>query len=209
MSGRFSLPPNADRYSGFIFDCDGTLADTMPAHHQAWQTALREGGATFDFHWELFVSRAGMSMERTVLELSEQFAVGLDSALISKRRRELFSELSARAEPVREVLDFARQVAKRAPISVASGSSRPDVLRSLETIGAKDLFSIVITPEDVENGKPYPDMFLLAADRMGVAAKDCLVIEDGELGMEAARRAGMDYVVVLGPQPVRYEQPSM
>jgi beta-phosphoglucomutase-like phosphatase (HAD superfamily) len=209
MTGRFTPPPDTDRYSGFIFDCDGTLADTMPAHHLAWQQALREGGATFDFHWDLFVSRAGMSMEGTVLELSEQFSVGLDSVLISRRQRELFGKFSARAEPVHEVLEFARLVAQRAPVSVASGSSRTDVLRSLEIIGAKDLFSVVITPEDVTRGKPAPDMFLLASDRMGVAAADCLVIEDSKFGIEAARRAGMDYAVVAGPHPARNEHPSM
>lgn len=207
MTSRFTPPVDFDRYSGFIFDCDGTLADTMPAHHEAWKRALVEGGATFDFNWPLFVSRAGMSMEGTVDALALQFGEKLDAGLISRRQRELFAELSLHAEPVREVLDFARQVARHAPVSVASGSSRPDVVRSLTTIGALDLFPIVVTPEDVTHGKPSPEMFLLAARKMNVEPSRCLVIEDGQLGIEAAVAAGMDYAVVL--EPSRNAQPSM
>jgi HAD superfamily hydrolase (TIGR01509 family) len=209
MKARFAAPSDLNQYAGYIFDCDGTLADTMPAHHIAWKRALAEGGAAFDFNWSVFVSRAGMSMERTVEELSEQFQVTLDPDSVSRRQRELFRELSVNISGVGEVIDFAKQLAGRRPIAVASGSSRPEVERTLSTVGARDLFDVIITPEDVVHGKPAPDMFLLAAAKMGVAPSACLVIEDGELGFEAARRAGMDYLVVDGPEPDREAQPSI
>lgn len=209
MKARFSPPSDVNRYSGFIFDCDGTLADTMPAHHIAWKRALSEGGARFEFHWSLFVSRAGMSMEQTVVELSRQFRTKLDPDFVSARQREHFHELSKETPPVTEVLDFARRVARSHPVAVASGSARPDVERTLRVIGAWDLFPIIVTPEDVEHGKPAPDMFLLAADRMSVRPTECLVIEDGELGFEAARRAKMDYLVVEGPEPSLAGQSSI
>jgi len=189
-------PPNR-RYAGYIFDCDGTLADTMPLHFRAWREALIKAGATFEFTWDLFVSRAGMSLEHTVVELSEQFSIQLDSTIIAGEHRAIYRVLETDVRAVPGVLEFARDVAAFAPVAVASGSIRPNVLRSLEQIGARDLFPIIITPEDVSRGKPDPEMFLLAAARMGVAPKQCLVLEDGALGIEAARRAGMDYALVL------------
>lgn len=201
MTARFTPPADFERYEGFIFDCDGTLADTMPAHFVAWRNALSEGGATFEFTWSLFVSRAGMTMERTVIELSEQFAEPLDPNLISTRQRSFFEELSTQIEPIVEVTEFARRLHRRHPIAVASGSSRNSVERTLTAVGVRELFEVIVTPEDVTHGKPSPESFLLAAQRLGVRPERCLVIEDGELGFEAARRAGMDYVVVGALDP--------
>lgn len=203
---RFTPPEHFASYAGFIFDCDGTLADTMPAHFVAWRKALREGGSNFEFTWELFIQRAGLSMELTVAELSEQFQVALNVDIIARRQRELFAELSAKTAAVEEVLAFAEKVAQTHPVSVASGSSRSTVLHTLDTIRARQLFDIILTPEDVVRGKPYPDMFLLAAQKMGVDPTKCLVIEDGLLGIEAARRAQMDCVVVGCPPPLNLSE---
>jgi HAD superfamily hydrolase (TIGR01509 family) len=203
MTSRFTPPNNLEHYDAFIFDCDGTLADTMPAHFIAWRRALAEGGLTLEFGWSLFVSRAGMSMESTVLELGAQFAQGLDANQISLRQRAIFHELSERIEPISEVCDFARSLFGKHPIAVASGSSRKSVERTLTAISVRDLFEVIVTPEDVEHGKPSPDSFLLAAKKLGVDPERCLVIEDAELGFEAARRAGMDYAVVDCPDPTR------
>lgn len=201
MIPRFTPPSHFDQYEAFIFDCDGTLADTMPAHYIAWKKALLEGGATFDFTWPLFVSRAGMSMERTVIELGEQFGEILDPDLVSFRQRAIFHELSEDIAPILEVTDFARRLFGTRPIAVASGSSRQSVERTLTIVGMRDIFEVIVTPEDVPHGKPHPDSFLLAAKKLGASPERCLVIEDGELGFEAARRARMDYVVVACPDP--------
>ncbi|HSC86978.1 MAG TPA: HAD-IA family hydrolase [Polyangiaceae bacterium] len=199
-SSRFTPPSRA--YAGYVFDCDGTLAETMVLHHRAWRSALRAAGATFDFDWPLFVSRAGMSLEQTVEELSRQFSVPLDAVHVAQQQRRLYAELESEVVAIPEVLDFARTVAAHGKLAVASGSNRPHVLRTLAAIGASELFSVIVTPEDVPHGKPAPDMFLLAAERLGVAAADCLVLEDAELGVEAARRAGMDWALVGPPASV-------
>lgn len=202
MNERITLPTDLSRYRGFIFDCDGTLAETMPAHFVAWKRALLAGGARFEFTWELFVSRAGMSMERTVMELGAQFDQEIDPHVVARAQREAFSELRSEVEPVAEVLSFARKIAQTAPVSVASGSSRASVDATLRQIRALDLFEIIVTPEDVRNGKPHPEMFHLAAAKMGIPSSECLVFEDGTLGVEAARRAGMDWVFVSEPPTI-------
>ncbi len=194
---RFHAP--GKKYAGYIFDCDGTLADTMPIHFEAWKKALAEGGAQFEFTWDLFNQRAGMGMEETVRELSMQFQQSLDADEIAHAQRDLYRQMQHSVQPIEAVCHFARQVSQFAPVSVASGSLRPHVVQTLELIGLGDLFKIIVTPEDVVTGKPAPDLFLLAATKMGTAPTETLVLEDAEFGFLAARKAQMDYVKVGPP----------
>ena len=196
----FSLPPR--EYAAFIFDCDGTLADSMPLHHQAWIRALRRHGAHFDFGWELFMSRAGKTIELTVSELNAEFGLGLDPTLVAAAQRAEYDALAQGVKPIAEVVACARERhAAGCPISVASGGDAPTVHRTLRTIGVADFFPIVVTAEEVAQGKPAPDLFLLAASRMGIAPADCLVFEDSLLGIAAAKRAGMGAVLVASRDP--------
>ena len=196
----FSVP--ARDYSGFIFVCDGTLADTMPLHQRAWLQALRKHGAEFEFGWDLFMSRAGKTIELTVAELNEQFGVKLDPVLVAADQRACFDVLAPGVLPLHSVVAFARERAAAGfPVSVASGGDAVTVRRTLATIGVTDLFSVVVTAEDVAHGKPAPDLFLLAAQRMGVEPAQCLVFEDSLLGIEAANRAGMGSVLVASRDP--------
>jgi beta-phosphoglucomutase-like phosphatase (HAD superfamily) len=197
----FTLPTR--QYSAFIFDCDGTLADSMPLHQKAWISALARYGATFDFTWELFMSRAGKTIELTVSELNAEFGLSLDPELVSAAQRAQFDALAVGVKPLDEVVAYARERAKAGcPVSVASGGDAVTVRRTLRTIGVADLFPIVVTAEEVTHGKPAPDLFLLAAKRMGVAPAECLVFEDSLLGITAAERAGMGAVLVARPQPL-------
>ncbi len=194
-SALFSLP--SAEYSAFIFDCDGTLADTMPVHQIAWVHALRKHGASFDFGWDLFMSRAGKTIELTVSELNHQFGLKLDPAAVAADQRAHFDTLAAGVLALENVVAFARERAAHGfPVSVASGGDASTVHRTLRTIGVSNLFQVVVTAEDVVHGKPAPDLFLLAAKRMGVAPEQCLVFEDSLLGISAAERAGMGAVLV-------------
>lgn len=186
-------------YGGYIFDCDGTLADSMVVHHRAWLSALAAHGASIEFDWELFTSRAGMSLPNTVRELNQQFGLALDPDAVTTSQRLEYERYLETVRPIREVVELAQRVAASRPVSVASGGERKVVHRTLELIGLGQTFPVVVTAEDVTHGKPAPDMFLLAAERMGVSPADCVVFEDSVLGLEAAKRAGMASVLVRPP----------
>jgi HAD superfamily hydrolase (TIGR01509 family) len=191
--------PLTRQYAGYIFDCDGTLADSMVVHHKAWCAALAEHGARFEFDWPLFMSRAGMSLPKTVEGLNAQFGLSMDPLAVTAAQRALYEQFLPTVQPIAAVVELALQVAKTARVSVASGGERLIVTRTLELIGLGSTFPVVVTAEDVERGKPAPDMFLLAAERMGVAPSECVVFEDSQLGIQAAESAGMASVLVRSP----------
>jgi len=186
-------------FGGYIFDCDGTLADSMVVHHRAWLAALAAHGASFTFDWDLFTSRAGMSVPTTVRELNVQFGLSLDPDLVTATQRAEYQRFLPTVQPIVEVVELARRVAQVSPVSVASGGERDIIEQTLELLGLRQTFPVVVTAADVRHGKPAPDLFLLAAERMGVRASDCVVFEDAVLGLEAAKRAGMASVLVRSP----------
>jgi HAD superfamily hydrolase (TIGR01509 family) len=191
---RFVPPTRA--YAGYIFDCDGTLVDSMLLHFRAWRHALGTHGAPFEFDWPLFTSRAGMPLEQTVLELNAQFGTRLNPVPIVALQRTTYRALLPSVTAIAPVVEYARRVALTAPVGVASGGHREEVEISLSNIGLAGLFRSIVTGSDVVRGKPEPEIFLRCAEELGVTPASCLVIEDGELGIEAARRAGMDWVRV-------------
>lgn len=190
----FALPER--EFQGFIFDCDGTLADSMPLHFEAWRVAFSAHRAPFVFSWELFMRRAGKTLELTVEELNLEFGAALDPLAVSAVQRARYAELLPEVGPVVPVVEFVHGVAGKLPIAVASGGDLPTVRTTLKALGLLELFPVIVTAADVRRGKPAPDMFLLAAERIGVAPRDCLVFEDSLLGIEAAEGAGMGAVLV-------------
>lgn len=182
--------PEGD-FRGFIFDNDGTLACSMHLHHRAWQAAFEKQGAPFTFTWPMFMEYAGMGATETVNRLNSRFKATLDPVLVATEQQLFVDRNFNQITPNAPVVALARQVAARYPVAVASGGIREVVLRTLQVIGVSDLFPVVVSVDDVARGKPAPDCFLLAAEKMGVAPAHCLVIEDGDLGEAAALAAGM------------------
>jgi beta-phosphoglucomutase-like phosphatase (HAD superfamily) len=187
---RDAVPP----FRAAIFDCDGTLADTMPLHYQAWvETLERQGAALTE---ALFYELGGVPTAEITRLLNERFGYGLDVQATSAAKEARYAELLPRLQPVEPVLALAREYRGRYPLAVASGGLRRLVAQTLEVLEIADWFPVVCTTEDVAHGKPAPDLFLLAAERLGVPPHDCVVFEDADLGLEAARRAGMQAVDV-------------
>lgn len=199
MSSAIELPPGD--FAALIFDCDGTLADSMPLYHRAWRAALAAHGATFDFTWDIFMSRAGVTTHGTVLALNEQYGTSLDAALVEASQYAEYARLIEEVKPFPEVVAVARAHYGKIPMAVASGGVRKWVERTLELIGVRELFDAVVVSADVPRGKPYPDIFLRAAELLGVPPARCLVFEDGQPGVVAAERAGMQSVLVKRESP--------
>jgi len=186
--------PPAKKYAGYIFDCDGTLADSMPVHYLAWADTVRMHGGQIPE--ELFYRLGGWPSRKMVEFLNERFGTSLDPETIATEKERLYLQRIEKIRPIPEVADFARRAAQFAKVSVASGGVLPVVSKTLDAIGFKDFFSVIVTSEQVAHGKPFPDIFLEAARRMAVPPSDCLVLEDSPAGFEAATAAGMDYAVV-------------
>jgi HAD superfamily hydrolase (TIGR01509 family) len=185
------------RYEGYIFDCDGTLAHSMPLHYLAWRRAVAEAGGQIPE--DLFYSLGGFPSRSIVSLLNEKFGSHMDPEAVATLKEKYYVDLLTEVAPIDEVVTFAREVALFAKVAVASGGILPVVLKTLDSIGFDGFFSVVVTSEQVPRGKPYPDMFLEAARRLDVSPAACLVLEDSPAGFEAAVAAGMDYAVVARP----------
>lgn len=183
-------------FEGYIFDCDGTLVDTMPLHFRAWERAMQLSGLAGPLSEELFYSMGGMPTRKVAQVLATHYGLTIDVEHVFHQKEALFLEMQDEMTVIEPVVSFARSLHGRAPMSVASGGPRPVVKKTLELMGIDGLFPIIVTPEDVAHGKPSPEMFLLAASRMGVKPERCLVFEDATPGFEAAAAAGMKHVVV-------------
>jgi beta-phosphoglucomutase family hydrolase len=189
---------------GLIFDCDGTLADTMPLHWKAWQIILERH--RLHLPEERFYALGGVPSRDILRVLAAEQGVQLDHLAVAKEKEEAYLPFISKVEPIRVVLDIARQQFGHLPMAVASGGSRTIIEQVLEHLQIRSLFNAVVTNEDVTRQKPAPDIFLEAARRIGVPPTQCRAYEDTDLGLEAIRAAGMDAVDVrelLRPSTVR------
>jgi len=182
-------------FDGYIFDCDGTLVDTMPLHYRAWRRVAREHHG--DFPEELFFSLGGKPTEQILEVLRDEHGLRIDDVAAAARRKEAyFREFLPEVKAIEPVLNVARRWHGRKPLAVASGGTRQNIELTLDAVGIRAWFDAIVCVEDYTRGKPFPDPFLEAARRLGVAAERCLVFEDSPLGLEAAAAAGMQCVFV-------------
>ena len=189
------LPPGD--FSAYIFDCDGTLADTMPTHYRAWQTAL--GPHAANFPEAMFYELGGVPTSRIVEIMNERHGLALPVEATVEHKESIFLKLSPEIAAIEPVVAIAKSYAGKKPMAVASGGHRRIVLNTLRALGIADLFDAIVTSEDYQRGKPSPDPFLEAALRLGVAPEQCLVFEDTATGIAAAKAAGMQWVLVAPP----------
>ena len=175
-----------------IFDCDGTLTDSMPGHFAGWRDALAVQGMTLSE--ETFIANGGTPSRILIPRLAKEAGVEVDYPAALAAKEALFLEGIDQLQPIEAVVQIARANRGKLPMAVASGGTRTLVVKQLEQIGIIDWFDTIVTSEDTPRGKPDPDVFLEAAKRLGVEPGVCCVYEDGDPGVEAARRAGMQCV---------------
>ncbi len=181
------LPSN---FKAFIFDLDGTLADTMPIHYKACQLVCERKG--FNFPEDYFYKEAGKPTLEVFRNLIRKLEIkNLDGNELGQEKEQMFIDLIPLVKP----LDFVAKVAKRykdkIPMAIGSGGQRNTVKLTLKAIGFDGFFDSIVTCDDVEFHKPHPETFLKAASEMGVEPHDCVVFEDGDPGLEAAKSVCM------------------
>jgi len=162
---KLDLP--AGDFAGYIFDLDGTLVDTMPLHYRAWAEAMRAAGLKEPLSEDLFYSLGGVPTRRVAELIAAHYGLVIDPDRVFHEKEAAFYKIQPEAPLIEPVVAIARRVARTHPVAIASGGPRDIVNRSVDLAGLRDVFSIVISADDVVHGKPSPDMFLLAAQRMG------------------------------------------
>jgi len=179
-----------------IFDVDGVLVDSYEAHLRSWQSIAREEGVKFtedDF---------AASFGRTSREIVQR-CWGIDDEVriraIDDRKESLYRQIVAAHFPVMDGATELIDALKSADFALAMGSSGPpeNLQVALDGLGRRDAFSAIVSGMDVHRGKPEPEVFLVAAKRLGVPPSLCAVVEDAPAGVQAAHAAGMACVVLL------------
>ena len=189
-----SLPLPPGPFAAYLFDCDGTIVDSMPLHYLAWQRALEEWGC--EFPEDLFYAWGGRPTADIIVALNEQQGLAMPVAAVVERRESYYQELLPQLAAVPEVLAHIHDAHRRVPFAVVSGSTRASVTASLDVLGLLDRFDVLVCADDYTRAKPDPEAFLLAAEQLGVPPESCLVFEDTDLGIQAATAAGMASVRV-------------
>ena len=185
------------KFGAYLFDCDGTIVDSMPLHYQAWKKALREWQC--DFSEELFYKWGGMPVGEVIATLNRERGLQMPVAEVEHRKESLYYKLLPQLKAIPEVAEHIEAQRGRIPLAVVSGSTRESVIASLTVVQLLDRFNTLVCAGEYKKSKPDPEAFLMAAAHLGVAPEVCLVFEDTDLGIQAARSAGMASVKVPPP----------
>ncbi len=197
-----AIPFDRAAYDGFIFDCDGTLADSMPVHYRAWTESLTDklGRPSVEFTEGLFYHFGGMPAREIVARLNRDFGWDLDPEKTAHEKEEHFLTLLHLIGPVPETIAALHSLGKDAKVAVASGGLTNIVRDTLHFVGLEvgpnEYIKHLVGSDQVKHGKPNPELFLKAAEKLGLAPDRCLVFEDAEPGFQAAQAAGMAHLDV-------------
>jgi HAD superfamily hydrolase (TIGR01509 family) len=185
------------KFGAYLFDCDGTIVDSMPLHYQAWKKALGEWGCQFSE--ELFYAWGGMPVVEVISTLNRERGLKMPVEEVGHRKENLYYELLPHLRAVPEVLEHIEAQHGRIPFAVVSGSNRESVTASLTAVNLLDRFDMLVCAGEYRKSKPDPEAFLMAAVNLRVNPQTCLVFEDTDMGIQAAESAGMAWVKVPRP----------
>jgi beta-phosphoglucomutase-like phosphatase (HAD superfamily) len=185
------------RFEAYLFDCDGTIVDSMPLHYIAWKKALAEWNCTFDK--QLFYAWGGTPTAEIVSLLNRRQGLSMPIEVVASRKEDLYLEGLSQLKAIPEVVEHIEAQYGRIPFAVVSGNTRESVSASLLSVKLLDKFDVLVCAGDYMSGKPDPESYLLAAAKLGVAPETCLVFEDADMGIRAADAAGMATVKIPSP----------
>jgi beta-phosphoglucomutase-like phosphatase (HAD superfamily) len=186
LKNKIHVDPKA---KALIFDCDGTLVDSMPLHMKAWEEAVIDSGLPFDF--DFFFSRKGIPSRQIMNEYCLQNSFNVDVEKVIEEKNNIYRRGLKTVGPLEQVVSIVQKYKSKLPMAVVSGERKINVHDSLTNIGIIDLFPIIITSDDPFRPKPAPDKFLEAARLLNIKPEFCQVFEDGDSGIEAAIKANM------------------
>lgn len=183
-----------ERYAGLIFDMDGTILDSEPTHRKAWNEVLGRYGLHCDL--QAMVALNGSPTWRIAQSIIELNQADIDPHLLANEKTALVKSMLLDTVRPLPLLDVVKAWHGRRPMSVGTGSESVLAEALLNHLGVRQYFDAVVAADHVKNHKPAPDTFLLCAERMDVVPARCVVFEDADFGIQAAKRAGMDVVDV-------------
>jgi beta-phosphoglucomutase family hydrolase len=182
------------RLGAVVFDLDGVLADSESLHVEAWKRLFADLGVAFESGWAAeWVGVPDVQISRFV---AERFSPGRPAAELLEQKRRRFRELVRRE--LRSFPGVAAELRSWRAISlaVATSSARAEAELMLQSMGLRELFPVVVAGDEVQHRKPAPDIYRQAAQQLGLAAAECLAVEDSPVGIQAARAAGMPVIAV-------------
>jgi beta-phosphoglucomutase family hydrolase len=172
-----------------IFDLDGTLSNSLPVHVETWRIVGSRYG--FDFDPQIIHEMTGRPTIEFARRIVEQYKVEEDPQELVKMKQRAFWELAHLLEPVEEVITLVMKNLGKIPMAVGTGASRRSAEVQLEALGIIDFFDVIVSADDVLKHKPHPQTFLECARLLRIDPQYCQVFEDGDLGISAAKEAGM------------------
>jgi beta-phosphoglucomutase family hydrolase len=172
-----------------IFDLDGTLSNSLPVHMATWNKVGETYG--FKFDPQIMLEMTGRATIEFARHIVEYYGLSADPEEIVKLKQKSFRDSAQLLEPVDEIITIVKEYHGKLPIAVGTGASRKSTEVQLNELGIARYFDAIVTADDVTRHKPNPDTFLKCAELMGVEPEKCQVFEDGDLGIEAAKKAGM------------------
>lgn len=172
-----------------IFDLDGTLSDSLPVHIASWHVVCEKLNCTFDER--ILVEMTGMPTLSFAQRIKNENGLKQDAEAIVVMKQQEFWRNINNIKPHELVIDLMKSAYGKIPMAVGTGASRQSALLQMKELGIDHFFDFIVTADDVDRHKPEPETFLQCAHLMKVEPQYCQVFEDGELGMIAARMAGM------------------
>ena len=184
---------STEDYQAFLYDCDGTLADNMPAHTLSYVETAKERNVIFDPG--IIDELAGWPISKVVGEINLRYKANLDPADFVARKAAIYTDrFLGNIKPIDYVVEHLKANVGKVRIGVVSGGDTKIISQTLKILGIADLVEVLVCAEDTERGKPFPDPFIKAAELLGVDPAKCLVFEDGNPGVQAAEAAGMHWI---------------